>query len=82
MIGSKYLTDETLEQAATFPGQAHFAIVGATRCCQDCVHWRPYRAGDRKAVCEKAWISRNPPPKVPAYATICKHFEKRSPRPY
>ena len=39
MIGSKYLTGETIKQGITFPGQAHFAIPGATEHCVNCWYW-------------------------------------------
>ena len=78
MIGNKYLTGETPGQALTFPGQAHFAIPGATLRCADCWFWKPKRQGDRSAVCEKAasMIRGDRPRAVPAYATICRHFAK------
>ena len=79
MIGSKYLTDLSHEQMLTHPGQAHFAIPDEKRTCDGCLFWTPERARDRSAICEKAraTMSLKRLPKVPRYATICKHFKAR-----
>jgi hypothetical protein len=79
MIGTKNLTGETDVQAFTFPGQAHFAIPGATTYCRDCVFWSPKYRDDKKAVCRKAAMLtyRTQTQQVPGYAKICKHFEGR-----
>lgn len=81
MIGSEHLTGETRRQGITFPGQAHFAIPGATRKCGDCWYWAPRRANDKKATCEKARrMLRNETPRAfPAYATICQYFTETAP---
>jgi hypothetical protein len=83
MIGSKNLTGETDVQAFTFPGQAHFAIPGATKHCADCAFWSPKYQGDKRAICRKAamltWCTKTV--QVPGYARVCKHFEERCSTP-
>lgn len=82
MIGSKYLTGETIKQGITFPGQAHFAIPGATEHCVNCWYWSPKRERDKRAVCGKAASmirSGERPRAIPAYATICQYFCKTAP---
>jgi hypothetical protein len=80
MIGSNHLTEETTEQGITFPGQAHFAIPGATRVCRECLYWSPRYQDDTRAICRKAatLTYRTQTQRVPGYAKICKHFEERS----
>ena len=78
-LGSDHLTNETAEQAATFPGQAHFAIPGAKHRCFECSYWAPLRESAKFAVCLKAAaLMRNASPrKVPRNAVICRYFEER-----
>lgn len=78
MLGDKNLMGVSDAQVHTFPGQAHFAIPGATKRCSDCWYWVPKRQGDKKAVCEKAvQMQRGVRPRaVPAYAKICQYFAK------
>ena len=78
-LGSGYLTDESAEQAITYPGQAHFAIPGATRHCFECDFWAPRREKDKKAVCLKAagLLRDASPPQVPRQARICRYFKER-----
>ena len=80
-LGTPHLTGETLRQGITYPGQAHFAIPGATRKCFDCYYWVPKRPSDRKAICLKAeQLLRNERPRaIPSYATICQHFTETAP---
>ena len=81
LLGSDYLTSRTAEQAATHPGQAHFAIPGAQRHCFECRYWAPVHTqkDPKSAVCLKAAaLMRNASPrKVPRNALICKYFEDR-----
>jgi hypothetical protein len=81
MIGDKNLTGVSNAQMLTFPGQAHFAIPGATAHCGDCWFWSPQRKGDKKAVCGKAVSMQKGirPRAFPAYATICQYFTKTAP---
>jgi hypothetical protein len=81
MLGSPYLTMDTPEKTVTYPGQAHFAIPGATRTCRECMEWdnlrgRRDQAGLlRPAHCRKAArLSRTPLPEVPHKASECRHF--------
>ena len=80
-LGTPHLTGESLRQGITFPGQAHFAIPGATRQCGDCWHWAPRRPSDKKAICNKAaQMLRNQRPRaIPGYATICQYFTETAP---
>jgi hypothetical protein len=79
MIGSKYLTEETAAQEMTFPGQAHFAIVGTKTRCRECVFWSPRHKDDKQAICRKAAMLtfRTQLAKVPGHAWICKYFEEK-----
>jgi hypothetical protein len=81
MIGGKNLTGETAAQGITFPGQASFAIPGASKKCADCWWWKPTKAGDKRAICGKAssMIGAARARAVPAYATICKYFRETAP---
>lgn len=80
MLGTNHLTDETLAQEITLPGQAHFAIPGDKRQCRDCWFWSPRRPSDLKAVCGKAAsMMRVRPVKVPCYATACCYFTLTEP---
>lgn len=78
MLGDKNLMGVSAAQVHTFPGQAHFAIPGASKCCGDCWWWQPTRQGDKKAVCGKAasMIRGDRPRAIPKYAKICQYFAK------
>jgi hypothetical protein len=76
MIGSKNLTLESSEQAATHPGQAHFASPGDKRVCRRCRFWAPKHVGAPYGLCRKAAVLLAPkrPPPIPCTATACKYF--------
>ncbi len=82
MIGANHLTGETAAQWMTHPGQAHFAIPGATKKCGDCRFWHLNRPSHRKAICGKAveLLRGQRPRAIPVYATICQYFEEETAR--
>jgi hypothetical protein len=81
MIGTNHLTGETSAQWITHPGQAHFAIPGATAKCGDCWYWAPRQPSDRRAVCNKAWelLRGQRPRAIPNTATACQYFTQEKP---
>jgi len=84
MVGNPHLTAINLQQLATHPGQAHFAI-DLNHTCRECFYWANQRGERTKyelkpARCRKTLESMSDPPPIPHSAIACRHFQA-SPNP-
>lgn len=80
MVGKPNLTQTSISQLETYPGQAHFAV--GPRTCRECEHWanqkgeRDRRRLLKPARCMKAaLLSPGRLPEAPHQAKACKYFQ-------
>lgn len=79
MIGTQYLTLETVVQINTFPGQAHFAT-DPVHTCRECYHWEKSKQKTSRCLKASSMLKQNTP-RIPHTAQACKYLELIPPVP-
>ena len=64
------------ERALTYPGQAHFAVVGTDKVCRNCLEWDGIGIGMHVCLRTKRYTDAVTVP-FPGHATACKHYIER-----